>query len=257
MLRDANQEALEAVYWSQSPYTDWGRVNGVDADDLPIGSVVAARLGTFDDLPGVRQSLVALRRTFIRQSLIVLVGDLDPDPTLAIVRQAALVGMATAPTAEPPDPDTLRNYVMQAVHDSEWLLNWFRHACPPLHDDHAAMVQPLLSRRQSVATASRTRLQRKLSQKALPPPAAWRRLRRCVDCAVELQAHFQAPISTVASQLSYSEPSALSRQCMDVFGYRPRFIREHLGTAWLVAAWCERNRVPVSTLRRTETASVS
>lgn len=87
------------------------------------------------------------------------------------------------------------------------------------------------------ATAqSRRSLGRHFHDRGLPVPSHWLQFARLLHVAIQLQ-NTRASIHRVSGRFGYPDGFTLSNAMKRLTGYRPSFVREHLGWEWIVAAW--------------------
>jgi AraC-like DNA-binding protein len=92
---------------------------------------------------------------------------------------------------------------------------------------------------------SRRTLGRFFEAHALPVPSHWLQFARLVYVATRLQAHEEAPVFRVATQLGYPDGFTMSNQMKRLVGCRPTDARENLGYEWFVEDWLVREGVEV------------
>lgn len=97
---------------------------------------------------------------------------------------------------------------------------------------HVRSIQQLASR----MCQSRRTLGRFFSDRGLPVPSHWLQFARVLHVAIQLQ-NTKASISRVSTRFGYKDGFTMSNSMKRLTGYRPSFVREHLGWEWLVAAW--------------------
>jgi AraC-like DNA-binding protein len=83
---------------------------------------------------------------------------------------------------------------------------------------------------------SRRTLGRFFAERGLPVPSHWLQFARILHVAVQLQ-NTTTNINRVASRFGYPDGFTMSNSMKRLTGYRPSFVREHLGWEWIVAAW--------------------
>lgn len=83
---------------------------------------------------------------------------------------------------------------------------------------------------------SRRTLGRFFNDRDLPVPSHWLQFARLLHVAVHLQ-NTSATINRVSSRFGYPDGFTMSNSMKRLLGYRPSFVREHLGWEWLVQAW--------------------
>ena len=83
---------------------------------------------------------------------------------------------------------------------------------------------------------SRRTLGRFFRERELPVPSHWLQFARLLHVAVHLQ-NTSLTINRVASRFGYPDGFTMSNSMKRLTGYRPSFVREHLGWEWLVQAW--------------------
>lgn len=83
---------------------------------------------------------------------------------------------------------------------------------------------------------SRRSLGRHFSERGLPVPSHWLQFARLLHVAVQLQ-NTRTSIHRVSGRFGYTDGFTLSNAMKRLTGFRPSFIRQHLGWEWIVAAW--------------------
>lgn len=83
---------------------------------------------------------------------------------------------------------------------------------------------------------SRRTLGRFFRVRALPVPSHWLQFARLLHAAIHLQ-NTSATINRVAARFGYPDGFTMSNSMKRLVGYRPSFVREHLGWEWLLHAW--------------------
>lgn len=83
---------------------------------------------------------------------------------------------------------------------------------------------------------SRRSLGRYFSERDLPVPSHWLQFARILHVAIQLQ-NTTTSINRVAGRFGYPDGFTFSNAMKRLTGYRPSFVREHLGWEWILAAW--------------------
>lgn len=83
---------------------------------------------------------------------------------------------------------------------------------------------------------SRRTLGRFFSERDLPVPSHWLQFARILHVSVQLQ-NTRTNINRVSTRFGYPDGFTMSNSMKRLTGYRPTFVREHLGWEWIVAAW--------------------
>ena len=83
---------------------------------------------------------------------------------------------------------------------------------------------------------SRRTLGRFFNDRQLPVPSHWLQFARLLHVAVHLQ-NTSATINRVSSRFGYPDGFTMSNSMKRLTGYRPSFVRDHLGWEWLIHAW--------------------
>lgn len=83
---------------------------------------------------------------------------------------------------------------------------------------------------------SRRSLGRYFSERDLPVPSHWLQFARILYVAIQLQ-NTNTSINRVAGRFGYPDGFTFSNAMKRLTGYRPSFVREHLGWEWILAAW--------------------
>ena len=85
---------------------------------------------------------------------------------------------------------------------------------------------------------SRRTLGRFFRERELPVPSHWLQFARLLHVAVHLQ-NTSSTINRVSTRFGYPDGFTMSNSMKRLLGYRPSFVREHLGWEWLIQAWLE------------------
>lgn len=88
---------------------------------------------------------------------------------------------------------------------------------------------------------SRRTLGRFFQERALPVPSHWLQFARVLHIAIQLQ-NTNLSIGRVSVRFGYPDGFTLSNTMKRLTGYRPSFVREHLGWEWIVDAWWKGER---------------
>ena len=101
---------------------------------------------------------------------------------------------------------------------------------------------------------SRRTLGRFFQERDLPVPSHWLQFARVLHTAIQLQ-NTSLSIGRVSARFGYPDGFTLSNTMKRLTGYRPSFVREHLGWEWIVEAWWmgetgEHNGQPIKRLGR-------
>ncbi len=83
---------------------------------------------------------------------------------------------------------------------------------------------------------SRRTLGRFFQERDLPVPSHWLQFARVLHVAIQIQ-NTRLSINRVSVRFGYSDGFTMSNAMKRLTGYRPTFIREHLGWEWIVEAW--------------------
>lgn len=86
---------------------------------------------------------------------------------------------------------------------------------------------------------SRRTLGRFFQERGLPVPSHWLQFARVLHVAIQLQ-NTSLNIGRVAVRFGYPDGFTMSHTMKRLTGYRPSFVREHLGWEWIVEAWWQR-----------------
>ncbi|HSH44270.1 MAG TPA: AraC family transcriptional regulator [Longimicrobiales bacterium] len=88
---------------------------------------------------------------------------------------------------------------------------------------------------------SRRTLGRYFHDRDLPVPSHWLQFARSLHVAIQLQ-NTRQNIGRVAARFGYPDGFTMSNAMKRLTGFRPSFVRKHLGWEWLVEAWWRRER---------------
>jgi AraC-like DNA-binding protein len=83
---------------------------------------------------------------------------------------------------------------------------------------------------------SRRTLGRFFAERDLPVPSHWLQFARILHVAIQLQ-NTRTNINRVSARFGYPDGFTMSNSMKRLTGYRPSFVRDHLGWEWLVDAW--------------------
>ena len=83
---------------------------------------------------------------------------------------------------------------------------------------------------------SRRTLGRFFQERGLPVPSHWLQFARILHISIQLQ-NTTLNIGRVAVRFGYPDGFTMSNTMKRLTGYRPSFVREHLGWEWIVEAW--------------------
>lgn len=83
---------------------------------------------------------------------------------------------------------------------------------------------------------SRRTLGRFFNDRALPVPSHWLQFARLLHVAIHLQ-NTSTNINRVSGRFGYPDGFTMSNSMKRLLGYRPSFVRDHLGWEWLIQAW--------------------
>jgi AraC-like DNA-binding protein len=89
---------------------------------------------------------------------------------------------------------------------------------------------------------SRRTLGRFFRARGLPVPSHWLQFARLLHVAIHLQ-NTSATINRVAARFGFADGFSMSNSMKRLIGYRPSFVREHLGWEWLIHAWLRGERI--------------
>jgi AraC-like DNA-binding protein len=101
---------------------------------------------------------------------------------------------------------------------------------------------PRITSIQKLATAmcqSRRTLGRFFHRRQLPVPSHWLQFARVLHVSIQLQ-NTRTNVNRVAARYGYADGFTLSNSMKRLTGYRPTFIRQHLGWEWIVDVWLRR-----------------
>ena len=88
---------------------------------------------------------------------------------------------------------------------------------------------------------SRRTLGRFFHDRGLPVPSHWLQFARILHVAIQLQ-NTRTNISRVSARYHFPDGFTMSNAMKRLTGYRPSFVREHLGWEWIVEAWLRGER---------------
>lgn len=83
---------------------------------------------------------------------------------------------------------------------------------------------------------SRRTLGRYFHERDLPVPSHWLQFARALHVAIQLQ-NTRLNIGRVAARFGYPDGFTMSNAMKRLTGFRPSFVRRHLGWEWIVEAW--------------------
>lgn len=163
--------------------------------------------------------------------------DLRPKGVLPGVGQGTLVALRTLLAAPPPAlPRAVADHLegMGVISDAEVRrrIETIFGAAP-----HTRSIQSL-SRR---LCQSRRTVGRFFQARNLPVPSHWLQFARVLHVAIQLQ-NTNLNIGRVSARFGYPDGFTMSNTMKRLIGYRPSFVREHLGWEWILEAWWRRER---------------
>lgn len=88
---------------------------------------------------------------------------------------------------------------------------------------------------------SRRTLGRFFQDRGLPVPSHWLQFARILHVAIQIQ-NTRLNINRISARFGYSDGFTMSNSMKRLTGYRPSFVREHLGWEWIVRAWINGER---------------
>lgn len=88
---------------------------------------------------------------------------------------------------------------------------------------------------------SRRTLGRYFNGRDLPVPSHWLQFARSLHVAIQLQ-NTRQNIGRVASRFGFPDGFTMSNAMKRLTGFRPSFVRKHLGWEWFIEAWWRRER---------------
>lgn len=88
---------------------------------------------------------------------------------------------------------------------------------------------------------SRRTVGRFFQERGLPVPSHWLQFARILHVAIQLQ-NTRLNIGRVSARFGYPDGFTMSNTMKRLTGYRPSFVREHLGWEWIVEAWWREER---------------
>lgn len=88
---------------------------------------------------------------------------------------------------------------------------------------------------------SRRTLGRFFQERGLPVPSHWLQFARILHVAIRLQ-NAETNINRISARFGYTDGFTMSNSMKRLTGYRPSFVREHLGWEWIVESWIRRER---------------
>ncbi len=86
---------------------------------------------------------------------------------------------------------------------------------------------------------SRRTLGRFFRDRELPVPSHWLQFARLLHASMHLQ-NTRSNINRVAGRFGYPDGFTMSNSMNRLIGYRPLFVRDHLGWEWIVEEWLRR-----------------
>jgi transcriptional regulator GlxA family with amidase domain len=89
---------------------------------------------------------------------------------------------------------------------------------------------------------SRRTLGRFFAARSLPVPSHWLQFARVLHVSIQLQ-NTRTNVSRISMRFGYPDGFTMSNSMKRLTGYRPTFVREHLGWEWIVAAWLRSERL--------------
>lgn len=86
---------------------------------------------------------------------------------------------------------------------------------------------------------SRRTLGRFFRRRDLPVPSHWLQFARVLHASIQLQ-NTRTNVNRVATRYGYADGFTLSNSMKRLTGYRPTFVRQHLGWEWILDVWLRR-----------------
>lgn len=86
---------------------------------------------------------------------------------------------------------------------------------------------------------SRRTLGRFFNARGLPVPSHWLQMARLLHVAIQLQ-NTRTNINRVSTRFGYPDGFTMSNSMKRLTGFRPTFVRDHLGWEWIIQAWLRR-----------------
>lgn len=89
---------------------------------------------------------------------------------------------------------------------------------------------------------SRRTLGRFFQDRGLPVPSHWLQFARILHVATQIQ-NTNKSVNRIAARYGYTDGFTMSNSMKRLTGYRPSFVREHLGWEWVVSIWIRRENL--------------
>lgn len=102
---------------------------------------------------------------------------------------------------------------------------------------HVSSIEKLSAR----MCQSRRTLGRFFRDRGLPVPSHWLQFGRILHVAIQIQ-NTRSSINRVSGRFGYTDGFTMSNSMKRLTGYRPSFVRDHLGWEWIVEAWLRGER---------------
>lgn len=166
--------------------------------------------------------------------LIKTLPDLRPRaviPTSKCALAPALRTLLAAPPRSLPIAAVDHLHQMQTIPDAETrnVIQEIFAAAP-----HVTSVEKLSAR----MCKSRRTLGRFFQERELPVPSHWLQFARILHVAIQIQ-NTSLNVHRVSARYGYTDGFTMSNSMKRLTGYRPSFVREHLGWEWIVDAWLQ------------------
>lgn len=88
---------------------------------------------------------------------------------------------------------------------------------------------------------SRRTLGRYFQTRRLPVPSHWLQFARILHVAIQIQ-NARVSVNRISARFGYSDGFTMSNSMKRLTGYRPSFVRTHLGWEWIVEAWIRKEK---------------
>jgi AraC-like DNA-binding protein len=168
--------------------------------------------------------------------ILRVVPDLNPRGVLPSAGRgftAALHALLAAP------PSTLPTAVGDQLEAAGFIDREDRARVEPIFA--AAPSVSSIERLASTMCQSRRTLGRFFQTRGLPVPSHWLQFARILHVAIQIQ-NTHTNLNRVSARFGYTDGFTMSNSMKRLTGYRPSFVREHLGWEWLLAAWIRKER---------------
>ena len=167
-------------------------------------------------------------------SVLRVIPDLRPRDVLPAAGDMLLPALrsllASPPAALPPAVGEQLRWAGVVDEEERERVETIFAAAPRVHS---------IERLAGVLCQSRRTLGRYFRDRSLPVPSHWLQFARVLHVAIQIQ-NTRTNINRISGRFGYPDGFTMSNSMNRLTGYRPTFVRKHLGWEWLLDAWLRR-----------------